>query len=107
MMDERSHQIPDAVRRAALHTLYRAMVYCRNIAGNPGARMAVVYDLMDALHEIPNILDGWGTYDNDVAKLRLYFGCFKHEKWRDDDSLLRAPDLTRVFDEKLTELEKA
>jgi len=104
-MSEESQPIPDAVHRAALHTLYRAMVFCRNFSANPKANIAVVYDLMDALHEVPNILDRWGTYDNDIKKLRKYFGCFNHRKWKDEESFHRPPDLVRIFDEMLIEFD--
>ncbi len=67
--------------------------------------MAVVYELMNALHEVPMILDRWGTYDNDVEKLRWYFRCFRHQQWEDEESFDKPPDLVRVFDDKLAEFE--
>ena len=105
MTEETAQPIPVAVHRAALHTLYRAMVFCRNFATNPNANIAVVQDLMDALHEVPCILDRWGTYDNSVEKLRLYFGCFNHQKWKNEEAWENPPDLVLVFNDKLRELE--
>lgn len=105
-MSDASQPIPEAVHRAALHTLYWAMVFCRNFSLDPKANMAVVYDLMDALHEVPNILDRWGTHDNNVEKLRQYFRHFNHEKWKNEESFQTPPDLVRTFNDKLVELEK-
>lgn len=86
--------------RAALYTLHRAMVFCRNYSADKGAPQDVVYDLMDALHEVPEILRRWGTYDNNVEKLRLYFGCFHHDKWKGLSEHISPPDLVRIFDEE-------
>ena len=99
-------QILIPVHRATLYTLHWAMVFCRNFASNPKANMAIVYDLMDAIHEIPNILERWGTYDNDIKKLRLYFGCFNYHKWENTESYQKPPDLVSIFNDKLAEFEK-
>jgi hypothetical protein len=93
--------VPENVMRAALYTLYRAMVYCRNYSSAAKAPQDVVCNLMDALHEIPEILRRWGTYDNNVEKLRLYFGCFHHERWKERAEHLSPPDWVRIFEEKL------
>lgn len=97
-------QAPQNVIRAANYTLYRAMVYCRNIVGDSNTGVRIVYEIMNAIHEIPNILDRWGTNNNDIEKLRHYFGYFDHTKWRDSNSALTAPDLVQIFDEKLKEI---
>ena len=88
-MSATASPVPQKVLSAALYTLYRAMVFCRNYSGDRNAAQDVVYDLMDALHEIPEILRRWGTSDNNVEKLKLYFGCFHHEKWRERSQPLR------------------
>ena len=99
-------EIPDEILKAAHFALYWAMVFCRNYAAGKAANTRVVYDLMDAIHEIPNIIDRWGTYDNNIEKLRLYFGCFDHKKWNTPDDPIQAPDLVAVFNRKLDELTK-
>jgi hypothetical protein len=93
--------VPEKVMSAALYTLYRAMVFCRNYSGDKSAPQDVVYDLMDALHEVPEILRRWGTYDNNVEKLKLYFGCFHHDKWKGRSEHFSPPDLVRIFEEEL------
>ena len=101
MTDDKLRPVPQKTLRAAHLTLYRALVFCRNYSANKDASQEVVYDLMDALHEIPQILNAWGTSDNDVEKLRRYFGCFDHNRWRDVSEFLRAPDLVQVFDQAI------
>jgi hypothetical protein len=63
-------------------------------------------DLMDALHEVPNILSQWGTHGNDIEKLRLYFGCFNHSKWENLEASPKPPDLVDIFNYKLAEFER-
>ncbi len=93
--------VPDKVMSAALCTLHRAMVFCRNYSADKCAPQDLVYDLMDALHEVPDILRRWGAYDNNVEKLKLYFGCFHHEKWKGRSAHFSPPDLVRIFEEEL------
>ncbi len=104
MMSSDTQPVPDVVMDAALYTLYHAMVYCRNYSGDTGASQDVVYDLMDALHEVPQILRHWGTSNNNVEKLKQYFGCFQHERWT-DKTLLPPPDLVRIFEKALSSQE--
>ncbi len=97
--------VPEKVMSAALYTLYRAMVFCRNYSGDKSAPQDVVYDLMDALHEVPEILRRWGTHHNNVEKLKLYFGCFHHDKWKGRSEHFSPPDLVSIFEEELHALE--
>ncbi len=101
MTEENIQSIPKNVHRTAPYTLYWEMVYFRNYSSDPKANIEFVYDLMVALHEVPNILDRWGTYDNDVEKLRLYFGCFNHRKWEGEESFHKPPDLVKMFNNKM------
>ena len=95
--------VPDKVMSAALYTLYRAMVFCRNYSADSKAPQDVVYDLMDALHEVPQILSRWGTSDNDIQKLKQYLGCFHHDRWKERSAHFTPPDLVRIFEEALDE----
>ena len=99
-------EIPEQVLKATHFTLYWAMVYCRNYTAGQDANPRVVYEMMEAIHEIPNILDRWGTWDNNIEKLRMYFGCFDHKKWNKPYDPIQAPDLVMVFNRKLDELRK-
>ncbi len=97
-----TNKIPQNILNAAHHTIYIAMVFCRNIAlSEDRDNNKIIYELMDALHEVPNILARWGTYDNDTNKLRQYFGYFNHSKWNDDKRLFSVPDLVSIFEEKI------
>jgi hypothetical protein len=96
------NEVPPRVLNAALHALYHATVFSRNFVRAKHGTEAV-YQIMDAVHEVPQILLHWGTSDNNEEKLRAYFGYFdsKHIQELDDDSM--APDLVALFDEKLRE----
>ncbi len=91
---------PEPVLEAALFTLYRALVYARNLTGQPSAEAAKqVYHLTDAIHPIPEMLIAWPR--SSVDDLRMYFGCFDHRRW------VGAPDFVAMFDHKLAELTRA
>ena len=77
------------------------MVFCRNMALWEHIDNRTIYELMDAIHEVPNIIDRWGTYDNNIDKLRFYFGLFRHQKWHQDEMLFVPPDLVYIFDNQL------
>jgi hypothetical protein len=94
--------VPQEVLKAAHYALYRALVFARNCARQSGSA-EMVYELMDALHEVPQILNGWGTSDNDVAKLRTYFRYFQHERWKEHSPNFTPPDLITIFEEALIE----
>ncbi len=97
---------PNHILRATHFTLYWAMVFCRNHTARTNANPRIGYEIMDSIHEVPNILDRWGTYDNDIDKLRTYFGCFDPYKWKIPDSPLEAPDLLQLFNRKANEFKK-
>jgi hypothetical protein len=98
-----SHQVPEKVLRAAHYTLYRAMVFCRNYSADAQAPLDTVYNLMDALHEIPQILSRWGTFDNDIGKLKMYFGLFRYDNCTYKVSDFPPPDLVKIFEDALNE----
>ena len=95
-------QIPPRVLKAALFALYHAAVFSRNYVRADNGTEAV-YQIMDAIHEVPQILLRWGTSDNDEEKIRRYLGYFDSERFRLSDPHSVAPDLVALFDAKLKE----
>jgi len=80
-----TEKVPDHVLKAAHWTLYWAMVFCRNCTAGKIADTRLVFELMEALHEVPEILNRWGGHNN-VDILRMYFGCFFCLQSRDKHS---------------------
>ena len=94
--------VPPKVLNAALFALYHATVFSRNyVRGKHGTE--AVYQIMDAIHEVPQVLLRWGTSDNNEEKLRDYFGYFDSKHFRELDAHSLAPDLVALFDRKLQE----
>jgi hypothetical protein len=92
-------QAPQTILAAALFTLHRALVHCRNISGSPETnRRQEVYEIMEAIHEVPDFLANWQLHD--LKELRLHLSCFDSTKWAG------SPNLIKIFDSKLQELEK-
>lgn len=81
------------------------MVFCRNYTAGKNVDPRLIYEMMDALHEIPEILNRWGG-DNNADKLREYFGYFDSKKWCHGDDAPHPPDLVRFFDQKLKEYQR-
>jgi hypothetical protein len=100
-----TERIPNHVLKSAHWTLYWAMVFCRNYTAGKNADIRLVYEMMDALHAIPEILNRWGGHNN-VDTLRMYFGCFNHAKWRKPEDTPQPPDLVAVFNQKMDEFNK-
>jgi hypothetical protein len=92
-------QDPQTVLAAAFFTLHRALVYCRNVTLSPKEdRHKEVNEIIEAIHEVPDFLANWQLHD--LKELRLHLSCFDSTKWAN------SPNLTRIFDLKLQELEK-
>jgi hypothetical protein len=86
-------QIPHAVLAAAF-------IYCRNITLSPEKdRRKEVNEIMEAIHEVPDFLKSWQLHD--LKELRLHLSCFDSTKW------VGSPNLLKIFDAKLQELEGA
>jgi hypothetical protein len=88
---------PEPVLEAALYALHWALVYSRNLTGQPSVEAArQIHQLTDAIHPIPEMLITWPC--TSIDDLRLYFACFDHRRWEG------APDLVGIFERKLAEL---
>ena len=90
-------EAPKDVLAAALYTLHRALVHCRNITISPDEESRrQVNEIMEATHEIPDFLANWHLHTLDEVRLQL--SCFDSGKW------IGAPNLTKLFDAKLREI---
>src|ERR1700744_5130319 len=84
---------PESILRAGNETIYWACVFCRSHVRLQPAEM--VFELMDAIHEVPRMLTNWERHS--VADVRFYLGCFNASQWPE------APDLVAYFDRRLAE----
>ena len=84
---------PDAVLEAALTVLHRGLIYARNASLPSRADIPQVNSLMEALHELPDMLAHWPQHS--VEELRVHLASFDHSKWTD------GPDLVGIFDSAL------
>lgn len=92
-------QVPQTILNAALFILHRALVHCRNLTLSPKEdRHKEVNEIMEAIHEVPDFLANCQFHD--LKELRLHLNCFDSTKWPG------SPNLTKIFDMKLQELEK-
>lgn len=89
--------VPTPVLRAANETLYFALVFCRNYALRKDANPRLLYEIMEAIHEIPKSMNIWAMYNHDVKTLRVHLKCFDHTRWPG----VQAPDLVGIFDNRL------
>ena len=81
---------------AALVVLHRGLIYARNASLPSRADIRQVNSLMEALHELPDMLAHWPQHS--VEELRLHLATFDHTKWSD------GPDLVGIFNSTLDAL---
>ena len=93
---------PGPILKAGLMTLHWATVLGRNLACRPDAPMKMLYELMDAIHEVPSILMHWNE-ENSLDMLVMHLSCFNQESWREQvsDDTLAAPSLVAFFRDRL------
>lgn len=76
---------PEPYLSACLEVIYRATINARIIgwAGMKGGlrpeQLAQIADLMDAIHNLPHLLERWDSYDEEL--LRSFLEAFD-EKWK-------------------------
>ena len=68
-------------------------MFCRNYCIDENANTKLVYEMMDAVHDIPDQVYRWS--DDGVEQIRLHLACFNHTKWEG------APDLVQYFNDAL------
>lgn len=86
-------QAPDYVIKALCNTLHWATVYCRNYTLGENVSIKQINEIMEAIHEVPNMLFRWD--DNKIDEVKLHLGCFDSSKWGG------APNLVAHFEESL------
>jgi len=67
---------PPELRKRLLYILYRAWIEARELAGLNKADQ--LYDLADALHEIPGYMSRWRTEDLEAIRFNVKTYCEKH-----------------------------
>ena len=91
---------PEHIIRAVNETMHWACVVCRNETYREDASsIQKVYQLMDAIHEVPRMVLDWEHHD--LREIRTHLGCFHSEQLPD------GPDLVSYFDGLLSDLEDA
>jgi hypothetical protein len=90
---------PPAIMEAALHTIYRACVMARNCTLPGHEHSAKANSLMEAVHEVPNLLTKWNA--ERLCEVRNHFDCFESHEWPG------SPDLVTTFNERLKANEEA
>lgn len=99
--------VPEPIMKAALSALHYALVFCRNYTypKNQKPTSRLIYDLMDAIHPIPEMLENWSKEFNPDS-LRLFLRCFDHETWRRVEPDSNASDLMARFDSVLLDSDR-
>ncbi len=77
---------PEYINQAVLETLRWTMIFCRNYTLKDDAEIRLVNDLMEATHDVPDILMRWP--DGALDEIKLHLGCFDHEKWEGSPNLV-------------------
>ena len=77
---------PEPQLRACLRVIYLASLDARVAGWNGDVNAERLADLMDAIHNIPNLIQHWGNCDEDLLKSMLLD---YERKWRDDGPCLR------------------
>ncbi len=84
---------PETVLRAALRVVHVAAYTTRNWALNDAISRRQIYDLWEAIHEIPDLLMRWQGDEESMRELRI--------SMREYDQRWSSPKLEQVFDQSL------
>lgn len=86
---------PEPILRAALDTVGWACIFIRNQTIREGAPTKMINDVMEAIHEVPQLLTHWRP--DSLATVRIHLDCFPASEWQD------APDLLAFFEQRLND----
>ena len=86
---------PEPILRAALRVVHVAAYTTRNWALSEEVSRQQIYDLWEAIHEIPDLNKRWRGDDEGLRELRMYLREYR-ERW---DS----PNLETIFDQALND----
>ncbi len=71
---------PDPILKAGLMTPQGATVFGRNLACCSDVPVSLFYELMDAIHDVPNTLLHWND-EHSLEMLITHLACFNREAW--------------------------
>lgn len=96
---------PEPILKAGLMTLHWATVFGRNVACRSDASVKLLYELMDAIHEVPSILMHWND-ESSFDMLIMHLSCFDQESWNQQvgNDTSAVPDLVAFFRDRLEEI---
>ena len=84
---------PEPVLRAALRVLHLAAYTTRNWGLSEEISRKQIYDLWEAIHEIPDLIKRWRGDEECMRELRMYL--------REYTELWGSPNLEAAFDQAL------
>lgn len=86
---------PEPVVRAALSVLHVAACTTRNWTHGTDVSRKQIYDLWEAIHEIPDLIKRWRGDDDCLRELRGYLREYS-ERWE-------SPNLETIFEQALND----
>jgi hypothetical protein len=86
---------PETILRAALRVVYVAAYTTRNWALSDEISRRQIYDLWEAIHEIPDLIKRWRGDEDSLQELRMYL--------QEYDQRWAAPKLEAIFDQALND----
>ena|ERR1017187_5828617 len=84
---------PEPILRAALCVVHVAAYTTRNWAIDDGISRKQIYDLWEAIHEIPDLIKRWRDHEESLRELRMYL--------KEYDRRWDSPKLEEIFDQAL------
>jgi hypothetical protein len=84
---------PEPILRAALRVVHVAAYTTRNWALTETVSRKQIYDLWEAIHEIPDLIKRWRGDDESLKELRMYL--------QEYDQRWDSPKLEAIFDQAL------
>ena len=84
---------PEPILRAALRVVHVAAYTTRNWALTEDISRKQIYDLWEAIHEIPDLIKRWRNDEESLRELRMYLLEYD-QRWS-------SPKLEAIFDQAL------
>lgn len=84
---------PEPILRAALLVVHVAAYTTRNWAMAEDVSRKQIYDLWEAIHEIPDLIKRWRGDEESLRELRMYL--------QEYDQRWESPKLESIFDDAL------
>ncbi|MGB8367993.1 MAG: hypothetical protein WCF71_01730 [Verrucomicrobiia bacterium] len=84
---------PEPILRAALRVVFVSAYTTRNWALDEAISRKQIYDLWEAIHEIPDLIKRWRGDEESLRELRMYL--------QEYDQRWDSPKLETIFDQAL------